>query len=157
MFIFAENQRAYLPAWEFNTCKMLGKLADIVEAHGGNVHRASNIMAIYQAKPDMEPVPLWGCGYIKFELGGIVYSFNVNDNCFFDHLYAKTPLVGNKYSQNVYYADLSGGWTMRGLLDSDCSEELIAEAAGILFQKLLDAPMSERYKDTRKEYIVWEE
>ena len=156
MFIFKEGERAYLTAWEFNTCKMLGKLADIVEAHGGNVHRAHNIMATYQVKQDMEPVPIWGCGYISFELGGIIYKFNVDDNPFFDHMYAKTPLVGNMYSQNVYYADISGGWTMQGLTSCKCSEELIAEAAGILFQKLIDAPMSERYKDVRKEYIVWE-
>lgn len=156
MFIFKAGERAYLTAWEFNTCKMIGKLADIVEAHGGKVRRAHNIMATYHTKPDMEPVPIWGCGYIAFVLGGIVYHFNVDDNPFFEHNYAKTPLVGRGYSQNVYYDDISGGWTMRGLMYTDCPEDLIAEAAGILFQKLMDAPLSKKYKDARKEYVDWE-
>lgn len=156
MFIFKAGERAYLTAWEFNTCKMLGKLADIVEAHGGKVRRAHNIMATYHSKADMEPVPIWGCGYIAFELDGIIYHFSVDDNPFFDHNYAKAILVGRSYSQNVYYADISGGWTMQGLMYTDCPEDLIAEAAEILFEKLEKAPLSEKYKDSRKEYVDWE-
>ena len=157
MFIFKQGQRVYLPAWELNTCRMLGKLADMVESHGGKVHRPITVMATYQSKPDMEPVEIWGTGYIGFVLNGVLYKFNVDDNFLFDHLYCKTPMVGNKYSQNVYFADLGGGWEIRGLLSSDCDDETVAYATEKLYEALMKAPMSERYNDPRrKEYVEWE-
>ena len=39
MFIFKEGERVYLTAWEYNTARMLGKLAEIVEQKGQAVYQ----------------------------------------------------------------------------------------------------------------------
>ena len=57
MFSFKENQRAYLPAWEFNTCRVLGALAEIVENNGGKVKPFRHVLANNRTyEPDAEPV-----------------------------------------------------------------------------------------------------
>lgn len=156
MFIFKDGERAYLTAWEYNTCRMLGKLAEIVESKGGEVQPSIKVLASYQCVENDELKPIWGKGYIKFLLDGIVYDFSVNDNFLFDHLYGKMELCGSMYNRNVYHEGLSRRWMINPLLRTDCTDEQCAEAAGILFGLLVSAPMSEKYEDkNRRAYVKW--
>ena len=156
MFIFKEGQRVYLTAWEYNTARMLGKLAEIVEQKGGEVKPSIKVRASYQCLENDEPREIWGTGHISFLHNGIVYDFSVDDNMFFDHLYGKMELVNGKYYRNVYYAGLSRQWMINPLLRTDCTDEQCAEAAGILFGLLMEAKMSEKYVDNgRKAYLEW--
>ena len=158
MFIFKEGERVYLTAWEYNTARMLGKLAEIVESKGGEVKPSIKVNASYYCIENDEPKEIWGRGYISFLLDGIVYDFSVNDNMFFDHLYGKMQLVGNQYNRNVYYDGLSRRWMLNPLLRTDCTDEQCAECAGILFGLLMEAKMSEKYEDkNRRAYVKWRE
>ena len=97
MFIFKEGQRAYLTAWEFNTCRMLGELAKIVENNGGKVAQYPHVMATNrQYAPDAEPLRIYGRGYIRFNLDGVQYYWQVDDNPFFGHYYTKVRIHDGK-------------------------------------------------------------
>jgi len=158
MFIFKEGERVYLTAWEYNTARMLGKLAEIVESKGGEVKHSIKVNASYYCIENDKPREIWGRGYISFLLDGIVYDFSVNDNMFFDHLYGKMQLVNGMYNRNVYYDALSRQWMLRPLLRTDCTDEQCAECAGILFGLLTEAKMSVKYEDkSRKAYVKWRE
>ena len=158
MFIFKEGERVYLTAWEYNTARMLGKLAEIVESKGGEVKPSIKVNASYYCIENDKPREIWGRGYISFMLDGIVYDFSVNDNMFFEHLYGKMELVNGMYNRNVYYDDLSRRWMLRPLLRTDCTDEQCAECAGILFGLLTEAKMSVKYEDkSRKAYVKWRE
>lgn len=157
MFIFKDGERVYLPAWEINTCVMLQKLADIVESKGGEVKPSIKVLASNWNIENDPPRKIWGRSYITFLLDGIVYSFSVNENIFFEHYYQKTPLYNGQYSRNVYADEFSRRWITNPLLRTDCTDEQCAEAAGILFGLLTEAKMSVEYQNSRSKWVKWSE
>ena len=159
MFYFAENQRAYLPAWEYNTCRMLGALAEIVEKNGGKVKPYRHVMANNRTyEPDAEPVRIYGQGYIKFSVDGNLYDFEIDDNPFFEHYYSKLKILDGKVPRGyqVYMEALPRNVWMYDCLFRTATDEQIAEIAEIVYQTLLKMPYS-RVQPERKESIQYAE
>ena len=157
-----EGQRLYLTAWDFNTCRMLGELAKIVESHGGKVAPYPHIMAnnrIYE--PDAEPISIYGRGYITFNLNGDRYSFSINDNPFFEHNYSKLRIIGGKIPRGnqVYVTELPRKVWMYDCLFRVATDEDVAEIAQYVFDELLKSPYSkvEPERETRRVRVPYVE
>lgn len=141
MFYFAENQRAYLPAWEYNTCRMLGALAEIVKKNGGKVKPYRHVMANNRTyEPDAEPVQIYGQGYIRFSIGGDLYGFDINDNPFFEHYYTKLQIrPDGKVPRGcyVYAEELPRNVWMYDCLFRTATDDQIEQIAEIVYQTLI--------------------
>lgn len=162
MFIFQEGQRAYLTAWNFNTCRMLGKLAEIVESNGGKVKPFRHVMATNrQYAPDAEPVRIYGQGYISFSIGGDQYYFQIDDNPYFEHYYTKIRIVNGKVPRGnqVYLDELPRKRWMYDCMFKTSTDAEIAEIAQIVFEALLDMPYSkvEPERETRRVRVPYVE
>lgn len=160
MFIFKEGQRAYLPAWEFNTCRVLGALAEIVESHGGKVKPFRHIMANNRTyEPDAEPVSIYGQGYIRFTINNYMYYFQIDDNPFFDHYYTKQEIRDGKIiAENQIYAEnLSREWMYDCLFKVTTDAEIL-EIAQEVFDLLMAAKPSKIARVTHKRKVSahWE-
>ena len=145
MFSFKENQRAYLPAWEYNTCRVLGALAEIIENNGGKVKPFRHVLANNRTyEPDAEPVLIYGQGYITFTYGGDLYSFHIQDNPFFEHCYTKLKIQNGfvPRGNQVYMAEIDRkAWMFDCLFRTACDAD-IREIAELLFNELVKAPYS---------------
>ena len=162
MFIFKEGQRVALTAWEFNTCRMLGKLAKIVENNGGKVAPYLHVMATNrQYAPDAEPVRIYGQGYIRFNLDGTQYYWQINGNPLFEHYYTKVRIVDGKIprSNQVYVDEFPReSWMYNCLFQTACDAD-IREIAELVFNELLKAPYSkvEPERETRRVRVPYVE
>jgi hypothetical protein len=131
-----EGQRLYLSAWDFNSCRVLGSLAEIVRNNGGKVKPAPTIMANNRTyEPDAEPVPIYGHGYISFTLDGDYYYFQVDSNPFFDPMILKARIDNGKYRE-VYLEAFSREWIYDCMFQIANDAE-IREIAEILFSLLI--------------------
>ena len=140
-----ENQRLYLSAWTFNTCRVLGRLAEIVENNGGKVAPFRHVMANNRTyEPDAEPISIYGQGYIRFNLDGVQYYWQVDDNPFFEHYYTKVRIKDGKIPRGnqVYLDEFSRKtWIYDCLFNVACDAD-IREIAEIVFNELIKAPFS---------------
>lgn len=145
MFSFKENQRAYLPAWEYNTCRVLGALAEIVTNNGGKVKPFRHVLANNRTyEPDAEPVQIYGQGYISFVYDGDLYNFSVQDNPYFEHCYTKLRIRDGKVPRGnqVYMAEIDRkAWMFDCLFRVTCDAD-VREIAELLFNELVKAPYS---------------
>lgn len=145
MFIFKEGQRAYLTAWNFNTCRVLGKLAEIVEAHGGKVAPYRHVLANNrQYEPDAEPELIYGQGYIRFNLDDVQYYWQIDDNPYFEHYYTKVRIEGGKVPRGnqVYVDELPRKAWMYDCLFKISSDAEVREIAELALNALINARFS---------------
>lgn len=154
MFIFKDGQRAYLTAWNFNTCRILGEIAKIVESRGGKVAEYPHVLATNrQYEPDAEPVRIYGRGYIRFNLDGVQYYWQIDDNPFFEHYYTKVRIADGKVPRGnqVYLDEFSRKWMCDCLFRVAMDEE-VREIAEMVLQLLTDARFSkvEQERETRR-------
>ena len=152
MFGIKENQRLYLSAWNYNACRMLGELAEIVKNNGGKVKPFRHVMANNREyEPDAEPIQIYGQSWITFQLDGILYGFSIEDNPFFDHRGMKRKIKDGKVLQNVY-ADLfiPGEKWIYDCMFRVATDAEVREIANILFNELVKAPLSEIYHDGKR-------
>lgn len=150
-----ENQRLYLPAWEYNTCRMLGALAEIVEKNGGKVAPFRHVMANNRTyEPDAEPISVYGQGYIRFNYGGDQYYWQIDDNPFFEHYYTKVRIHDGKIPRGnqVYLDEFPRNSWMYDCLFRTATDAEIAEIAEIVFRELVNAKYSkvEPERETRR-------
>ena len=141
-----EGQRLYLTAWDFNTCRVLGKVAEMVEAEGGQVKPYIHIMANNRTyEPDAEPIRIYGHGYIRFNLDGYQYAFSVNENPYFEHTASKIRIVDGKIPRGhqVYMDEVPRKAWMYDCLFRVCDEEDIQFVAEKLLEALKAMPVSQ--------------
>ena len=145
MFAIKEDQRLYLKPWEYNSCRVLGCLAKIVEDNGGEVKPYKHCIANNRiCEPTAEPKRIYGQTWIDFILDDVYYSISLDDNPFFDMHYLKTPIKDGKRLRNVYMEKLSRDW-MYDCLFRVTTDEEAKEIAYQLFNIVLQAPNSKRY------------
>lgn len=150
MFATQENQRLYLKAWEYNSMRVLGCIAKIVEDNGGDVEPYRHCMANNRTyEPTAEPIQIYGQSWIHFILDDMYYAISLDDNPFFDMHYLKTKVVNGKRRQNVYMRVLSRDW-MYDCLFKVTSDEEAKEIAYELFNIVLSAKESERYYEKHR-------
>lgn len=150
MFALKEDQRLYLPAWEYNAARVLGCVAEIVQGLGGEVKPWKHIMANNRNyEPDAEPRRIYGQSWITFILDGMYYSFDWDDNPFFDDHFSKTPVKDGKRLRNIYADSKLPAWKYDCLfrIASDEQCHIIAEE---LLENMKDAACSQVYHETHK-------
>ena len=150
MFVMKEDQRLYLKAWEYNSCRVLGYIVKIVEDNGGKVAPYKHCMANNRTyEPTAEPKRIYGQSWISFILDDMYYNISLDENPFFEMHYLKTKVVNGKRLQNVYMGELSRGW-MYDCLFRVTNDDEVKEIAYELFNIVLSAKESEVYHETEK-------
>ena len=150
MFVTKEDQRLYLTPWNYNSCRVLGCLAKIVEDNGGDVEPYKHCMAnnrVYE--PTAVAKQIYGQSWICFVLDDMYYYIQLDDNPFFEMYIMKTPVVNGKRLRNVYMDELSRDW-MYDCLFKVTSDEEAKEIANQLFNIALSAKPSQKYNDKHK-------
>ena len=150
MFVITEDQRLYLTPWNYNSCRVLGCLAKIVEDNGGEVEPYKHCMANNRiCEPTAEPKRIYGQSWICFVLDDMYYHISLDDNPFFEMHILKTPVVNGKRLKNVYMEELSKEW-MYDCLFRVTSDEEAKEIANLLFNIALSAKKSQKYNEKQK-------
>lgn len=91
MFATKEDQRLYLVPWEYNSMRVLGCLAKIVQDNGGDVEPWRHCMANNRTcEPTAEPKRIFGQSWINYILDDMYYHISLNDNPFMDMTIIKT-------------------------------------------------------------------
>ena len=150
MFATKEDQRLYLPAWEYNAARVLGCVAEIVTGMGGDVKPWKHIMANNrQYEPDAEPRQIYGQSWIVFVLDGVYYNFSWDDNPYFEETVHKTWVVNGRRLRNVYADSPLPPWKSDCLfrIASDLQCRCIAEE---LLENMRRAPMSGVYRERKR-------
>ena len=91
-----------------------------------------------------EPLEVTQLNYISFVLNGVYYYYQLPDNPFFDFIYQKTPVVNGNYTSNYANIDKKREWAADCFLKMGCSNADITEAAHLIFNMLLTAPLCKR-------------
>lgn len=150
MFVIKDDERLYLSAWSFNSCRVLGCLAKIVEDNGGEVEPYKHCMATNRnLSPEGEPIRIYGQSWICFVLDDMYYHISLDDNPFFDFHIMKTPVVNGKRRKNVYMKNLSRDWVYDCLFSTTTDADA-KEIALQLFNIALQAKTSEVYHDKKR-------
>lgn len=150
MFATKEDQRLYLVPWEYNSMRVLGCLAKIVQDNGGDVEPWRHCMANNRTyEPTAEPKRIFGQSWINFILDNMYYHISLNDNPFLDMTIIKTPVIdGNRYLRNVYARVLDRD-LMYDCLFRVTNDEEAKEIANQLFNIALQAKTADRYYRTK--------
>lgn len=154
MFALKEDQRLYLPAWEYNAARVLGCVAELVQKNGGEVKPWKHVMANNRTyEPDAEPVRIYGQSWITFILDGIYYSFDWDDNPFFEDHFTKAKIrEDGKRLRNLYANSPIAPWKADCLFRVASDVEIMCVAEELL-QKMIDARYSEVYRETHKQRV----
>lgn len=161
MMYCRDGQRLYLKAWEFNTCRVLGALAEIVEKNGGKVKPYRHILANNRTyEPDAEPVRIYGQEYIKFIVDGHLYDFSIDDNPFFPHYYSKVKIGPDgkvPCLHQVYVEELPRDKWIYDCLFRTATNEQVAAIAEKVFSLLVEAEPSQIERKTNLQYeeVKW--
>ena len=190
--LFNSTKILYLTNWDYNACRLMTRLAKVVEDAGGKVdyrpmchghivnrsitgsirdlekhlgkvemhlddksdlERYNARIEYYREKREMlerykaidnSPLEVTHTTWINFVLNGVHYSYNLDDNPFFPFHYSKTPVFNGKYNASVYSNQDKKEWLYDCFFKFDCSVEDIKEGANLIFNLLLNAPMSHK-------------
>lgn len=98
-----------------------------------------------------EPVEITHGTYISFILDNTYYYVELNDNPFFDFHYQKTPINNGIISKDAYLEELDKSFLWDNFLRvGEVAQADYIESANILFNTLISAPCSEKYRDKKR-------
>lgn len=153
-YITREAQPVYLRSLDYNICRVFEELAKNIEGAGGRVKPALYITHAHNR--DAEGAPVVAAryrDYIRFELDGLVYYFQTDDNPFFPFYYNKTRNQNGKYSRDAGLEELAKDWLVDPLWEPSCPEAVIQYAAQTIFDALQNAPISQIIRSTQKKRV----
>lgn len=91
--------------------------------------------------------------YVTFKLDNMIYYYQVDDNPFFPFYWYKTPIKNGMYSRDAMSKEDKKEWFYDCFFKSECSDSDIVEAANLIFNMLVSAPVSEIWKDSEKRRV----
>ena len=97
-----------------------------------------------------KPIPVTHTSYITFEIDGVYYYYQVDDNPFFPFYYVKTPITEKGYSKDACLEEDAKEWLWDCFFKSECPSEMIIKAANFIFDMLMNAKNSHIYRDCKK-------
>lgn len=204
MIVYKENQKFYLTHWEYNACRIISALAEIVREHGGNVKQTIPCEIVdrtkYNKHDEIEreierrelalsvrtfeddekeekyrkaiskrlealkmelrkleeeinydkPISVSHTTYITFELDGVYYYYQVDDNPFFEFHYVKTPITERGHSLDACMEEDEKEWLFDCYVLTECTSEEVIKAAQFLFDMLMNAKKSRIIRDCKK-------
>ena len=144
--------RMYLNTYDYNRCRLKTALATLVKEIGGHVRANKETVISNRNVASDKTVKVTQEGSIEFEYNGVVYTYVTDDNPFFEKnaYYMKRPLLGDKYTEDVYHESDTTRVYADSLFRKDLSDREIAEKAKLLLEFLVAAPMSRHYYTTHK-------
>ena len=158
MEIIAENQKRITRLEEMlaagKTCSLFDNNKELTD----NARAAMN-NAIKEYRGEIEkyeaidnsPVEITHTSYVIFVLDDVYYNYSMPDLIFDPAMIYKTPVFGGKYSRDCYgIEDNKESWFFDCFWRPDCSKSDIKEAANLIFNIMVNAPMSEKYRDSYK-------
>lgn len=101
-----------------------------------------------------EPVRVTHTTAITFALDGYVYYYQLEENPFFDFLFSKTPLRGNKYSRDAVLSEASKEWLYDCFFMAGCPAADITEAANLIFNEMTSAKNSVIRRDSKRQKVA---
>lgn len=148
MFVgYNENSKLFLRPYDFNRCRIMQALAEVVENNGGKVKPGKSVFVVDRNLTNADPVKVYYTSYITFVFQGMAYYFQTEDNPFFPTMYIKTPVREGKYSKDACLEELKTVWQYDCVFSSNMSESDIKEIANILFNGLVKSPKCEIIRD----------
>lgn len=101
---------------------------------------------------DNEPVEITHGTYISFILDDVFYYVELAENPYFDFHYRKTPINNGVISCDVYGEDLDKSFLWDCFISSNQhpAKADFIESANVLFNTLVSAPFSEKYRDKKR-------
>jgi hypothetical protein len=142
MIVLKDNERLYLTNWEYNMCRLMTKLAQVVENHGGRVKYGHPAMVSDRNIEGDEPIQVTHTSYITFILDDMYYYYQMDDNPFFPFYRQKTPIKDGKRSKDAYLEEDAKEWQYDCFFTKNCSEADITEGANLIFNMLCAAEKS---------------
>ena len=130
-------------------------LENVVKAGKAN-EKTLDALAEYKAKLEEyasinnDPVTVKRLSYISFTLDGMYYYFQTDDNPFFEFYYQKTPVRNGKRSKDAYLMEFTKDWLYDCFFHAGCANADIVEAANLIFNALVNAPISGIHRDGKK-------
>lgn len=88
--------------------------------------------------------------YISFAIGDTHYMYDLDDNPFFDFYYSKEKIINGCITKNCYRDKESKEWLYDCFFRYDCTPEMRKEVAHLIFNKLLKARYSTKYRSNLK-------
>lgn len=142
MIVTNENQRLYLRTYDYNVCRVISALADLIEVNGGKVKPNTAVIISDRNNENEMPIKVKHTSYLRFSFEGMVYYFQIDDNIFTPAFYTKTPVKnGNYFSQDAYLEEMDDFWKTDDLLKTSFTEEKVKQTAQIIFENLIKAPV----------------
>lgn len=126
----------YFNSWEFNSAKIISKLAELVIKDGGRVRPGTDVIVHNKVRKDITPVVTSYTNYISFVIGETYYYYQTNDNPFFDFWYLKHKIVEGKIPRNGYIQDDKKYWMLNVHIKHECSDNDVLDAAIEIFEML---------------------
>lgn len=120
----------------------------------------NNALAEYRAEIerleaiDNSPVKVSNTSWVHFVLDGVFYDYSLPDNCFDDFRFYKTPVIGGKVDKWCYPVDDPKEWYYDCFFSPECSKADIVEAANLIFNLMVNAPMSKPYRETYRRRVA---
>lgn len=180
MIVIKDNERHHATSWQYNSARILTRLAQLITAQGGKVkplHPAvisdrnleeactaqSAGTADFQPPKGTCPLPVHPqrpitvthTSYINFAMNGVYYSYSLDNNPFFPFHYLKTPIdpKSETYSGDACVEESSKSWFTDPLIGFGCPDSEIESAARAILSLLLAAPLSTIRHDTKRTCI----
>lgn len=154
MYISKENEKLYLRPYDFNMCRIMTVLAKIIKDHGGRVKPIRNALVKDRNLKESEFIPVTHTTYITFVYGEIAYYFQIEENPFSPFYYSKTPVRNGKFSKDACLDEFTKKWLFDCFFKSEITNEIIKNAAQIIFDELIKAPFSIIRRDKHREKVA---
>lgn len=100
-----------------------------------------------------DPITVTHTSGIRFICDDVMYYYWVDDNPFFPFHYIKTNIIDGKYSKDVYAEEDKKEWLYDCFFSCDCPDAAIVEAANLIYNMLIMAKNSEKYRETTKKRV----
>lgn len=97
-----------------------------------------------------KPITVSHTTYVTFELDGVYYYYQVDNNPFFEFHYVKTPITEKGYSKDACMMEDDKKWLYDCYFKSDCPSEMIVDASIAIFEMLVKAENSPIHRDSRR-------
>lgn len=154
MIVLKENERLYATSWQYNSARILTRLAQLITAQGGKVkplypavisdrnleeactatqRRIESSSTFHQKELANAPITVTHTSYINFAMNGVYYSYSLDNNPFFPFHYLKTPIdpKSETYSGDACVEESSKSWFTDPLIGFGCPDSEIESAAGL--------------------------
>lgn len=124
--------------------------AKLIVAKTGFEERIAKLQAI-----NNDPIHISGApSYITFIYEGIQYYYQTDNNPFFEFYFTKAPIKNNKVSLDIPLTEDKKEWLYDCFFFACCSRDDIVEAANMIFNMLVSAPIEKPVIDKHKRRVT---